>query len=92
MKKFFYRVQKGDSVISLSNRFSVPTCDLIKDNALKGEIEEGDVLILSPCEDAVFVSPHENAETIFKRTGKDGEKMLKSNNFLYFFYGLVLKP
>ncbi len=46
MKKFFYRVQSGDSVCSLSNKFSIPVSVIINLNGLKGEIEEGDLLYL----------------------------------------------
>jgi len=91
MENFFYRVQSGDSVISLSNRFFVPTRDLIEENALKEEIREGDVLYISPKDNAYPVSPHETAEDLSKKFGKSADEILKENGVSYLFYGLILR-
>ena len=40
MKKFFYRVQAGDSVLSLAQKFNLSVCKIIADNNLKKEIPE----------------------------------------------------
>ena len=79
MKKILYRVKAGDTVISLSNEFCVPTGDLIRENNLSAEIRAGDVLILSPKENAYKVRPFDRKEEFY------------GNDFPYFFYGLVVK-
>ena len=91
MKNFFYRVQEGDCVISLSNRFCVPTRDLIEENALKGEIREGDVLFITPKDNAYPVLPHETAKDVSEKFGIPADEVLKSNGVIYLFYGLVLR-
>lgn len=80
MKKFLYRVKAGDTVLSLSNDFCVPTSDIIRENNLVAEIKAGDLLILSPQEDAYKVKPFEK------------EEGFPDSGFPYLFYGLVLKP
>ena len=46
MKKFFYRVKKNDSLLSLSEKFSIPFSKIITDNDLKAEVSEGDIIYL----------------------------------------------
>ena len=46
MKKIFYRVQDGDSLSAISNRFNVPTFYVIKLNNLTAEVCSGDLLYL----------------------------------------------
>ena len=46
MKKFFYRVGKGEDVTSVAEKFSIPVTVVVSDNMLKGEISEGDILVL----------------------------------------------
>ena len=92
MKKFLYRVKTGDTVLSLSEKYRVPTCDLIRENGLSAEIREGDLLILSPSENAYKVRPFESGKEVAEKLGEDAEKALSSNGFPYFFYGLVVRP
>lgn len=92
MKKFFYRVKAGDTVLSLSDKFCVPTCDVIRENNLSAEIKEGDVLIISPLKNAYKVRPFESETEVAEKLGVDSETMLSYNGFPYFFYGLVVKP
>ena len=92
MKKFLYRVKAGDTVLSLSGKYRVPTCDLIRENGLSAEIREGDVLILSPLENAYKVRPSESDAEVAEKLGVDKEKALSSNGFPYFFYGLTVRP
>ena len=54
-EEFFYRVKKGDSVLSVSLKLKVPFTLLIADNNLFREIEEGDLLYIKG--KAFFIPP-----------------------------------
>lgn len=56
MKKFFYRVEKGDFLFDISNKFSVPVGVIISLNGLKKEIEEGDLLYIEIPEGVKYIS------------------------------------
>lgn len=91
MKKFFYRVQAGDSVLSLAQKFNLSACKIIADNNLKKEISQGDLLLIcknSTC--AYKVQPFETAESLSQKIGVSKEKLLKQNCVDYLFYGLVV--
>ena len=92
MEKFFYRAQTGDSVLSLSHKFNIPTCSLIKDNNLKNEVDQGDLLFVNRKNIANYaVKPLDTAEYIAGKFGVSKEKLLKDNAVDYVFYGLILK-
>ncbi len=91
MKKFFYKVAKGDSVLGLGNRFSVPHQSLIIKNNLAREINEGDVLYLEQT-NGYKISPLEDYESVSKKLNLSVEYLRSQNpNFNYVFYGLIIK-
>ena len=92
MEKFFYRVNDGDSVFSVAERFKVSVTALIKQNNLLREIEAGDLLYIEsePCtlykvkaEDTIF--------SLAKKFGTTEQKILSDNCVPYIFYGLTIK-
>ena len=84
-------MQKGDGVLSLSQKFCVPTFDLIRDNNLNKEIEEGDILFMN-CPDNVYcVRPQDTEESVAQRFGVTSKDILEKNGIAYLFYGLVIK-
>ena len=92
MEKFFYRVESGDSVLSLSKKFNIPACKLIKDNNLKCEIKRGDLLFIERNSANYYaVKPFDNIEKVAKKFCVSKEKLLLDNAVNYIFYGLVLK-
>ena len=92
MEKFFYRVETGDSVLSLSQKFNVPVCKLVEDNNLKSEIKRGELLFIER-KTAVYykVKPFDKVEDIAKKFCVSKERLLKDNAVNYIFYGLILK-
>ncbi len=92
MKKFFYRVKSGDTIFRLSKRFNVPLSTLIGDNALKKEISEGDVILISPQEPVYVVSPMQSYLDVAHSTNRTVEQLKELNpNIPYIFYGVVIK-
>lgn len=91
MKKFFYRVQKGDSVLSISNRFKVSAIGIISENNLKREVSAGDLLLI--CQDSCVhvVQPFESVSEVASKYGLSQEKLLSQNEVDYLFYGLILR-
>ncbi len=91
MKKFFYRVKEGDTLLSVSNAFLVPTLCLAQDNRLKSEIEVGDVLIVNVGQNAYRVNPCDTLESISKKLGSSVERLSYLNGGItYVFYGLII--
>ena len=54
MKKFFYRVESEDDVLSVSRKFLVPVGRIIFLNRLEKEIEEGDLLDIEKSDYKVY--------------------------------------
>lgn len=91
MEKFFYRVNSGDSVLALAAKFSVPPALLIKDNNLKGEIQEGDVLFICGARGNVYpVQPFDTLSSVAARFNVPEEQLTELNGVDYIFYGLNL--
>ena len=92
MEKFFYRVNDGDSVFSVAERFNVSVTALIKQNNLSKEIEAGDLLYIEtePCT-LYKVRPEDTALSVAKRFGTSEQKILSDNAVPYVFYGLTIK-
>ena len=91
MKKFFYRVQAGDSVLSLSQKFNLSVCKIIADNNLKKEIAQGDLLLICQNSNKSYkVKPFETAESLSQKIGVSKENLLKQNCVDYLFYGLIV--
>ncbi len=91
MKKFFYRIQQGQTVLSVSQKFSIPVCVLINDNALKEEIAEGDLLIIKRYQGEGYrVSPSDTLQSVCKKFGVSEQELLNKNGVPYIFYGLNL--
>ncbi len=92
MKKFFYRVKKGDSVLSLSSKFFIPTGDIIYLNNLTSEIEEGDMLYLISDEKHCYkVLPTDTANSIAEKFKLNKDDLLYANRLAYVFFGEVVK-
>ena len=91
MKKFFYRAREGDSIVSVSKKFSVPTFCLIEDNNLANELKEGDILLIIKREKTYVVKANETLESISKKLNVSPEKLSFINGKIsYVFYGLIL--
>ncbi len=91
MKKFFYRAEKGDTVFSLSNRFSIPATKLITLNRLVKEIEEGDLLYIESVDGCLYkVKPFDTAKSVSEKFCVSEQKILKENGVEYLFYGLTI--
>lgn len=92
MEKFFYRVQEGDSLLSISEKFNIPACIIIKLNNLKKEVCLGDILYLEYCEKMRYkVKLFDTAQSVALKFGVDKDKILKDNGVNYLFYGMVLQ-
>lgn len=94
MEKFFYRVNGGDSVLSLAAKFHVPPAVIVKENNLKEEIREGDVLFICGARgNAYTVQPFDTIESVAARFNVEEERLKELNGVDYIFYGLeVLIP
>ncbi len=92
MKKFFYRVAEGDSVLNIAERFNLPMTAVIKDNNLVREVECGDLLLIQPCDRALYkVQATDTVQGLSKRFNVAEQKILQDNGLNYIFYGLNIK-
>ena len=92
MKKFFYRVVEGDSVLSIAKINGVTPNSIITQNALKEEISVGDLLYIEAEDCTLYsVKPHDTVDSVCKKFGVPKEKLLGDNGVDYLFYGLIIK-
>ena len=91
MKKFFYRVAKGDKVLSLASRFGVPPTAIIKTNGITEEVVEGDILFIEEAEGKIYtVEPFDTLSSVGERFKVSPEEIEKANGVDYLFYGLKI--
>ncbi|MBQ3116678.1 MAG: LysM peptidoglycan-binding domain-containing protein [Clostridia bacterium] len=91
MKNFFYRVNKGDTALLISQVFSMPTIRLIERNNLVSEVEEGDLLIIEKCDSAYVVKPTDTKKSLAKKFNVCESELLEIAGFPYIFSGLVIE-
>ncbi len=87
MKKIFYRVEKFDTLIKISNAFNIPASVIIYDNNLKKDVEQGDLIILNIKTDKRIktVMPSDSIFSICKELGVLTESILKDNRVDYIY-------
>ena len=91
MEKFFYRVGKGDSVMSLAARFNLPQTVIIRDNNLSRDISEGDVLCIAKTAGEIyFVQPFDTLNSVAEKFNVSTKTLAFINGVDYVFYGLNL--
>ena len=71
MKKFFYRVIEGDSIISICQKFKCSVGTLIYNNNLKKEISAGDILLIEKCDNLYLVKPTDTIKSLAKVRNSD---------------------
>ncbi len=89
-EEFFYRVRKGDSVLSVSIKLKVPFTLLIADNNLFREIEEGDLLYVKREGQFYTVELGDSFESIACKFNTTVSEIKRKNRVEYLFYGLTL--
>lgn len=91
MINFFYRVQKQDTILELSIRFKVPIGVLIRDNNLKADISEGDLLFINrPNGTPYTVEVGDTLSSLAKRFGVTEDTLALKNNSPYLLYGEII--
>lgn len=91
MKKIFYRVQDGDSLSAISNRFNVPTFYVIKLNNLTAEVCSGDLLYLELLDRRTYtVGATDTLLSLSEKFNIPPQKLLEDNGVPYIFYGLTI--
>ena len=91
MEKFFYRVEEGDTILSLSEKFRMSACKIIKQNNLKKEISCGDILCIESGGQRLYkVNPFDTASSVAKKFNTTEEKILTDNGVEYIYYGLII--
>lgn len=88
----FYRVQKNDTVLSVSEKFKVPVSKIIKDNELNSEIREGDIIYIESGKTAYTVLATDTVESICLKFGVNRDDFVKKNGEYVFFGETVIIP
>lgn len=92
MKNLYYRVQKKDTLLSVSAKLSVPASVIVADNLLKKEIEEGDILFIRKSEGKLYtVKPEDSVLSIADQFGVSETELLEKNNIPYVFAGEIIE-
>ena len=92
MKKIFYRVNSGDTLLSIAERFNIPATKIIKTNNLSCEVLEGDMLYLEIEDCRLYkVQPNDTLSALANRFCTTEQAILDENGIDYIFYGLLIK-
>jgi LysM repeat protein len=88
MKKFFYRVEKGDTVTFIAQKFLTPVSLIIFDNNLKKEVLEGDLLVIKKRNGKLYrVAAVESIEDIAKKFLVSCRDILEYNKTPIVYFG-----
>lgn len=91
MKKFFYRVQQGETLASIAQKFNLPIGCVIYDNKLKQEVYSGQILLLNIRQNNVYkVSPKDTLNSIAQSFNLTTQYLKTQNHIEYVFYGLTI--
>lgn len=91
MKKFFYRAEKDETLLSVAKKFRVPPMKIVIANNLKRELQAGDLLYIEREEGRLYtVKPEDTASGLSARFDIPEEKILSDNGVPYLFYGLTI--
>ena len=93
MKKFFYRVEKGDTIFLIAKKFCIPPTLLVFDNNLKAEVSAGDLLVIKVKDGKSYsVKALETIKEVADKFSKSEEDILEYNKtpFLYFGQDILI--
>lgn len=91
MKKFFYRVGRGETVTSLADKFGIPQTVIVNSNLLTQEVQEGDVLFIEETDGKIYTAePFDTLESVAEKFGVPPERIERANGVDYIFYGLKI--
>ncbi len=91
MKKFFYRVQEGDSLNLIAQKFNAPIGRLIFNNNLTKEVSAGDIILIEQAENVYLVKPLDTIESLAKKFNLAPQQILEKNHLEYIFFGLLIE-
>ena len=91
MKKFFYRVLEGDSLVNLCQKFNCSLGKLVFNNNLKKEISAGDILLIERCDNLYYVKPTDTLKELAKKFKKSEQAILENNHLDYLFCGIYIE-
>ncbi|MBE7086874.1 MAG: LysM peptidoglycan-binding domain-containing protein [Clostridiales bacterium] len=88
MKKFFYRVQRGETLFDITNRFNLPITVIIKLNGLKEEVQKGDLLYIEEKDAPLYVvKPTDRIDELAKICNKTKDEILEENGLPFLYVG-----
>lgn len=89
--KNYYRVKRGDTLLSIAEQFFIPPFKLIADNCLKREVREGQVLIIDKLNRKVYrVKPFETILSVCKDFCISTEDFISINKTDYIYPGILV--
>ena len=91
MKKFFYRVQEGEMLSSISQKFNAPIGRLIYNNKLTKEVSAGDIILIEQAQNVYLVKPSDTLESLAKKFNVTPQEMLDKNHLEYIYCGLLIE-
>ena len=91
MKKFFYRVQEGDSLNIIAQKFNAPIGRLIYNNNLKKEVSAGDILLIEQVQNVYLVKPLDTLSDLAIKFNLTQQEILDKNHLMYIYCGLLIE-
>lgn len=90
MKKIFYRVEKGDYLLSVAKKLSVPVQTIICQNNLVKEIEVGDLLVITPPKKTYKVQVGDTLFSVAEKYSVSENCLKEKNGIDYIYYGQMI--
>ena len=88
--EFFYRVKKGDDILSVSEKFTVSPFTIIRLNALNTELYEGQVIIIKNGENTYTVKVGETLEKLLIKFNLSREEFIEKNKITFVYPDLII--
>ena len=86
--KFVYRVERGDDLNSLSDKFHTAPSRIIADNSLNEEISEGELLVIEKVDgEEYIVKPYDDLDKIAGYDEKKRREIVAKNKTDYIYVG-----
>ncbi len=91
MESFLYRVNKGENLISISEKLQVPPFRIISDNSLKCEVHAGQVLVIKKQNARLYrVQPFDTIDGLCQRFCIAKKDFIYLNRTEFIYFGLLL--
>ncbi len=91
LDEFYYKVQKGDSLSSLADKFHTTESVIIKNNRLSSDVKDGELIFITKIKgEKRVVMPYDSLEKLCDYDKVKIDEVVRKNMIDYLFVGQVI--